>query len=511
MDARALCSAGRPPWRAASFLKPASAERQPPPRSPSTDSGPALAIAARGRGGNDPDAYLEGLALDLEAVAGCRAEHGERVSIAVYETRLPVAPGMIALIKETADQAEQGQLFPFFEVGMSGDWRSTVAHAVQGCAASGRAGLKLRCGGLEAAAFPDEEQVAAVIEDCAVARVPLKFTAGLHHPLRRFDKTVQTTMHGFINVFVAGVLATEHRLAEPNLRELLLEEDPAAFRWDADSLGWREWNVRTAEVELARQYSVTSFGSCSFEEPCDDLRAWAGGEPREGLTMNPTNDPALRSWLPVGPASHFPIQNLPYGIFRRPGAGAAAVGVAIGAHVLDLAVLEEAGLLDVPLLRGQREFAAGKLNPFLALGPTVWTETRAAISRLLRADEPALRDNARWREQALIPQRDVEMLLPADVGDYTDFYSSREHATNVGTMLRGTTTPCNPTGCISPWRTMAGRARSWSPAPRSCTLAARANRTRPMPRSSVRRARWISSWKWAHSLAPATSWASQFP
>ncbi len=265
-----------------SFLKPASAGLQPPvaakqpddiPHSPSTDSGPALAIAALGRGGSDPDAYLEGLALDLEAVAGCRAEHGERVSITVYETRLPVGPGMIELIKETADQAEQGQLFPFFEVGMSGDWRSTVAHAVQGCAASGRAGLKLRCGGLEAAAFPDEEQVAAVIEDCAVARVPLKFTAGLHHPLRRFDKTVQTTMHGFINVFVAGVLATEHRLAEPNLRELLLEEAPAAFRWDADSLGWREWNVRTAEVDLARQYSVTSFGSCSFEEPRDDLRA----------------------------------------------------------------------------------------------------------------------------------------------------------------------------------------------------------------------------------------------
>ncbi len=160
--------------------------------------------------------------------------------------------------------------------------------------------------------------------------------------------------------------------------------------------------------------------------------------------MNPTNDPALRSWLPVGPASHFPIQNLPYGIFRRPGAGPAAVGVAIGEHVLGLAILEEAGLLDVPVPRGQRVFAAGKLNPFLALGPTVWTETRAAISRLLRADEPALRDNARWREQALIPQRDVEMLLPADVGDYTDFYSSREHATNVGTMLRGADNALQP-------------------------------------------------------------------
>jgi fumarylacetoacetase len=153
--------------------------------------------------------------------------------------------------------------------------------------------------------------------------------------------------------------------------------------------------------------------------------------------MNPTTDPALRSWLPVPPESHFPIQNLPYGVFRRRSGGAASVGVAIGENVLDLAVVDEAGLLPISLLRGQYMFAAGKLNPFLALGRTIWSETRAVISRLLQGEEPSLRDNARVREQALVPQRDVEMLLPADIGDYTDFYSSREHATNVGTMLRG--------------------------------------------------------------------------
>jgi fumarylacetoacetase len=160
--------------------------------------------------------------------------------------------------------------------------------------------------------------------------------------------------------------------------------------------------------------------------------------------MNPTNDPALRSWLPVPPETHFPIQNLPYGVFRRRSGGPAGVGVAIGDSVLDLAVLDDAGLLQVPLLRGHRVFAAGKLNPFLALGRTVWGETRAVVSRLLRADEPALRDNARVREQALTARSDVDMLLPADIGDYTDFYSSREHATNVGTMLRGADNALQP-------------------------------------------------------------------
>jgi fumarylacetoacetase len=153
--------------------------------------------------------------------------------------------------------------------------------------------------------------------------------------------------------------------------------------------------------------------------------------------MNPTTNPALRSFLPV-PADHpFPIQNLPYGVFRRRAGGEPAVGVAIGDSVLDLAVLDAEGLLDVPLLRGLRVFATDRLNGFLALGRTVWSDTRRAISRLLGDSEPTLRDNARLREAALVPRADVEMLLPAAIGDYTDFYSSREHATNVGTMLRG--------------------------------------------------------------------------
>src|SRR5262249_13063140 len=82
-------------------------------------------------------------------------------------------------------------------------------------------------------------------------------------------------------------------------------------------------------------------------------------------------------------------------------------------------------------------FRAATLNPFMALGRPAWAEARSRISRLLRSDEPTLRDHVRLREHALVPMAEVEMLLPADIGDYIDFYSSREHATNVGTMLRG--------------------------------------------------------------------------
>ncbi|MBI1915763.1 MAG: fumarylacetoacetase [Planctomycetes bacterium] len=153
--------------------------------------------------------------------------------------------------------------------------------------------------------------------------------------------------------------------------------------------------------------------------------------------MNLTNDPSLRSWVAVPPDSDCPIQNLPFGVFRRRAGGEPGVGVAIGEHVLDLAVLEAVGRFDGPVLRPVKVFGTRTLNAFLALGRGAWSEARATISRLLRHDEPALRDNATLRERALVPMQDVEMLLPAEIGDYTDFYSSREHATNVGSMFRG--------------------------------------------------------------------------
>jgi fumarylacetoacetase len=152
--------------------------------------------------------------------------------------------------------------------------------------------------------------------------------------------------------------------------------------------------------------------------------------------MNPTTDPKRRSFVAVAPQSHFPIQNLPYGICRRRNRERFAA-VAIGDRVLDLAALERLGMLDVPSLRGRTTFQSSMLNAFMARGRTVWSEVRARISQLLDADEPALRDNAELLTRVLTPMDEVEMLLPANIGDYTDFYSSREHATNVGTMFRG--------------------------------------------------------------------------
>jgi len=149
-----------------------------------------------------------------------------------------------------------------------------------------------------------------------------------------------------------------------------------------------------------------------------------------------TTDPALRSFVEVAADSDFSIQNLPYGVFRAAGSARPRVGVAIGQFVLDLAELEERRLLTLPG-GGEPVFGGGSLNAFMALGAGAWHAIRRQVSTLLRADRPRLRDDKPLREAALLERGKVEMLLPVEIGDYTDFYSSRFHATNVGTMLRG--------------------------------------------------------------------------
>jgi fumarylacetoacetase len=150
-----------------------------------------------------------------------------------------------------------------------------------------------------------------------------------------------------------------------------------------------------------------------------------------------TLDRDLRSFVDVPADSHFSIHNLPYGVFRPSAGLAPRIGVAIGDAVLDLAVLVDRGLLNGRSLGNGDALRQPNLNAFMGLGRKAWREARSRLAHLLRADEPTLRDDAAVRKAAFHPMSRVEMLLPAAIGDYTDFYSSREHATNVGVMFRG--------------------------------------------------------------------------
>jgi fumarylacetoacetase len=145
---------------------------------------------------------------------------------------------------------------------------------------------------------------------------------------------------------------------------------------------------------------------------------------------------SLQSFIELSPASHFPIQNLPFGIFR-PADDKARSGVAIGDLVLDLGLLEEEGYFRKLEFSSRPVFGSDSLNSFLALGRPAWRKVREILQELLAAETPTLRDNRSLRERAFYRQADVTMQLPARIGDYTDFYSSFHHAFNVGTMFRG--------------------------------------------------------------------------
>lgn len=146
------------------------------------------------------------------------------------------------------------------------------------------------------------------------------------------------------------------------------------------------------------------------------------------------NNPELTSWVEIPSGSDFPIQNLPFGIFKTRYLSAVA-GVAIGNHVLDLVYLHENGFLDgLGLPAGI--FNQPYLNDFMALGKKTTRAVRNRISELLRKDNNELQQNIAARELALIPMQEVQMQLPVKIPNYTDFYSNEEHATNVGSMFR---------------------------------------------------------------------------
>jgi fumarylacetoacetase len=149
---------------------------------------------------------------------------------------------------------------------------------------------------------------------------------------------------------------------------------------------------------------------------------------------DPTTNPSLKSWIPVPEGSDFPIQNLPYGIISGDDMSPRAATI-IGETVIDLYSLLSMGYLyesGIP----PDVFNQESLNSFIASGKPAWRKMREGLSRLFSENNPELRDNPEDCKDVLIPVSEARLLMPVRVGDYTDFYSSMEHATNLGTMFR---------------------------------------------------------------------------
>ena len=146
------------------------------------------------------------------------------------------------------------------------------------------------------------------------------------------------------------------------------------------------------------------------------------------------NNPNRKSWLKVEKNSDFPIQNIPFGVFLTKD-DITTIGTRIGDYVIDLAAFHLLGYFEgIPLTDDM--FMQDSLNDFISDGRTTWRLVRNRIAKVFDNENPKLKENKSHKGKIIFNVKEVEMLLPVEIGDYTDFYSSKEHATNVGTMFR---------------------------------------------------------------------------
>ena len=229
-----------------------------------------LRVAALGPKTGNAAAFIQALEEADEAIRSLSRYNVDLVSISHLEMFLPddVDP---ALLKEV--RSIVGDLAVFWEASPDRAEQTIALPAeFDSDADSATFGYKLRTGGVTAGAFPTSTQIARALVTPATHQLPIKFTAGLHHPIRQFRDEVQTKMHGFLNVLGAAVLAAEHQWDAHQATIMLEDEEADSFSFVDDFFAWRECRIDVERLRYRRKF-VASFGSCSFDEPREDLRA----------------------------------------------------------------------------------------------------------------------------------------------------------------------------------------------------------------------------------------------
>lgn len=281
-------------WMLSRFIIPAHRLEELKPFAESLFSeADSFPFSVLGKGTNTLDEFKS----ELEAV--CRhcdnfyAAHAGQVTTDMLEIKLPGEAALsddVDLLKQlmdqTAEKLEESAHTPFtifYEGLLDESWKRDTEAVLEAIALHNKdfaghfenysyAAFKIRCGGVEAHQFPSLEQAAHILNKARDHVVALKGTAGLHHPVRHYDESVQTKMHGFFNVFGGAMLAWANDLNDDELQKILSEEDPEEFTFTDEALSWQDYSVSTKEINDLRKAVLLSYGSCSFEEPIDDLR-----------------------------------------------------------------------------------------------------------------------------------------------------------------------------------------------------------------------------------------------
>ena len=257
-------------WMLGRFACPTTRLADVPRCVQSPEDAGLLRITALAQASSKPDDVLAYLDTDLQRIREFRWCMGQDSgTVDMLEIALPKDTStqqLSALLPTLKTQLQHANLRGFLEIPRS-------LYSDLSSLSNGSIGLKLRCGGTSVDAFPGEEQIAAFIVACRAHHLPWKATAGLHHPHRFWDASLQIWHHGFFNVFGAGILALSNPLSEADLVTILADREGRSFRFDAESFAWGSWTCSLDRLIEIRSKEVLSFGCCSFEEPCDDLRA----------------------------------------------------------------------------------------------------------------------------------------------------------------------------------------------------------------------------------------------
>jgi hypothetical protein len=231
-------------------------------RLPLAEGEPAWQLTGLTAPASDPE-----LPAHLERIAAFNRTHlAPSAGLAAINSIELKASGVRAI--ESALDLVPDELFPFFELPDDRDPRGLIA-----AIAGSDAGMKVRTGGSSPRSVPAPQRLARLIAGAAAAEVPFKATAGLHHPLRHRSEAIGADEFGFLNVFAAGVVAMAKRPGEAALVEILSATEASQFKFGARGMDACGHKVPLDEIEEARAKFAISFGSCSFEEPRDHLRA----------------------------------------------------------------------------------------------------------------------------------------------------------------------------------------------------------------------------------------------
>ena len=259
-------------WMLGAFILPVAEFDVASPWLNEFDREHPVRISALGPRTENSGGFLDSLSGAQSAIDAFQSRFAGMASIEQLE--MPLPPDASAdVLASSCDALKHTNVKVFWEAPAKLARRAIGLIAENNKTNQGRGfGFKLRTGGVTAEAFPSSDSLAAVLFAAVNDAVPIKFTAGLHHPVRIFHESVQTKMHGFLNVLGAGVLARAYRWSESQITKMLDDEDPASFRFTGDAFAWREWKISPEEIAKFRD-SICSFGSCSFDEPREDLRA----------------------------------------------------------------------------------------------------------------------------------------------------------------------------------------------------------------------------------------------